>query len=179
MAYFFLTDGSGYESYICLGCIFQNKVIWPAVSSSSMLFPMVPMFAYTLWPLSIYRYITFEKKERKYIVWKTFLPAFGRTTLFQITKAQMCMRVCEVLMMPFCSSCFFLEMLQTAKGKETEDAQTVHIFMELIWLLTSFFLRVLDLFRSVANGFISSSYSWVLIGIFAAVMPQCGFLGVW
>lgn len=129
MAYFFLTDGSGYESYICLGCIFQNKVIWPAVSSSSMLFPMVPMFAYTLWPLSIYRYITFEKKQRKYIVWKTFLPAFGRTTLFQITKAQMRVHVCEVLMMPFCSSCFFSGNAPNCKRKGNRGcSDCLHIY---------------------------------------------------
>lgn len=45
-------------------------------------------------------------------------------------------------------------------------------------IFNKFFMRVLALFGSIANGFISSSYSWVLIGIFAAVMPQCGFLGV-
>lgn len=77
MAYFRLTDGSGYESYICLGCIFPNKVIWPAVSSSSMLFPMVLKFARTLWTLTIYCYTTFWKKERKHIVLKIFLSTFG------------------------------------------------------------------------------------------------------
>lgn len=174
MAYFYLTDGGRYESYICLGCIFLNKVIWPAVSSSSMLFPMVPKFACTLWTLTIYCGITFGRKEKQHIVLNTFLPKFGRTTLFQITKAQM-WHLLEILMMPLCSSSFFLAILQTAKGKEAEDAQTICIFMKLIWLLTSYSEGA----GPFANGFASSSYSWAPIGIFAAVILQCGFLGVW
>lgn len=115
MVYFRLTDGSGYESYIWLGCIFLNKVIWPAVSSSSMLFPVVPKFSCTLWTLTIYCYITFGRKERQHIVLKTIFPTFGRTTLFQITKAQM-WHLLEVLMMPFCSSSFFCN-TPNCKGK--------------------------------------------------------------
>lgn len=163
MPYFHLRDGSVYESYICLGCIFLNKVIWPAVSSSSMLFPMVPTFVYTLWTLTKYCCITFGRKERKHIVLKTFLPTFGRTTLFQNTKAQM-WHLLEVLTMLFCSSSFFLAILQTANRKEVEDAQAICIFMELIWLLT----RYSESAGPFANGFVSSSYSWALIGIFAA-----------
>ena len=70
---------------------------------------------------------------------------------------------------------FFLAILQTAKGKETEDAQTICILMELIWFLTSYSEGA----GPFANGFVSSSYSRALIGIFAAVIPQCGFLGAW
>lgn len=106
MAYFCLTDGSGYKSYVYLGCIFLDKVIWPAVSCSSILFPMVPRFSCTLWTLTIYCYVTFGRKERKYIMVKPFLPTFGRTALFQITKAQM-WHLLEVLMTPFCSPSFF------------------------------------------------------------------------
>lgn len=87
MAYFLLTDGTGYESYNCLGCIFLNKIIWPTVSSSSILFLMVPKFACTSWTLTIYCFIAFGRKERKHLVLKTFLSAFGRDTLFQVTKA--------------------------------------------------------------------------------------------
>jgi len=70
-----------------------------------MLLPIVPKFACTLWTLTIYCYITFGRKERKHTVLKIFLPTFGRTVLFQITKAQM-WRLFEVLIKSFCSSSF-------------------------------------------------------------------------
>lgn len=67
----------------------------------------------------------------------------------------------EVLMMPIFSSSLFLAILQIAKGKEAEDAQTTSIFMEQIWLLTSYSESA----GFFVNGFISSSYSWALFGI--------------
>lgn len=75
----------------------------------------------------------------------------------------------------FFSPSFFLAMLQTAKGKEAQDVQTICIFMELIWLSESYSESA----GPFANGFVSSSYSWVLVGTFAAVILQCGFLGAW